>query len=92
MWTIFCWLLFSIAVDHDVKGKVGATEDFTPDVILHAPFFFIGHLSDQYVFVQIYGEASLVSRELLSGEGPKQENASASTVRGLLFYSKENHS
>lgn len=49
MWTVFCWLLFSIAKDHDVKGK-------------------------------IYGEASLVSRELLSGEGPKQENATASTV------------
>jgi len=43
MWTIFCWLLFSIAKDHDVKGKVGATEDLPSFLI---SFFFIGHSSN----------------------------------------------
>ena len=39
MWTIFCWLLFSIAKEHDVKGKVGNKEDL-PSFILIS-FFLI---------------------------------------------------
>ena len=57
MWTIFCWLLFSIAKDHDVKGKVGNTEDLPSFLI---SFFLI---SSDWMFLSRSTEKRAWSQE-----------------------------